>query len=395
MKLSVSNVDRVLPKIVFKGSDTSSKPIYSEIATDVSIAKEKIDAIEVVKQWDKVKKRTNPYEIIYNSNSWNKKGYSVAKYLAMSRSFYKLWEMMFDYDLLVDFNGEKLVSANLAEGPGGFIEAIVQYRCGNVRFNEDKCFGITLKPTSKYIPGWEKVKGEKFRNVHTLFGSLYSPKVVQVYKGILETKGKAHIVTADGGFDYSVDFNKQERLSYHLIFAEICVALMVQREGGHFVCKVFDIFDVFSLKCLYLLTYFYKEIHIVKPKTSRPANSEKYIIAKGFVGIDDEQKGMLMKCLEEFERVGDDNGVKGFDLDGLDLSEEFINEIGKYNVWYCTRQIGCIDRTLELIDKKLPQDEYNKVLREQVKNAVEWCEKYHVEINKGSMYVKRYGEGLV
>lgn len=394
MKFSIDNTSIELPDIVFKGSEEIAEPLFKEIAEDVAVAKAKIDKVEAVKQWDRIKKRTNPYEIIYNSNSWNKKEHSVAKYLAMSRSFYKLWEMMFDYDLLSDFGGERLVSANLAEGPGGFIEATIQYRSGNVHFEKDRYFGITLKPTSKYIPGWEKVKGSKYRNVSTLFGSLYSPKVVDIYKGIVNSEGGAHIVTADGGFDYSVDFNQQERLSYHLIFAEIVTALMVQKVGGHFVCKVFDIFDTFSLKCLYLLTYFYKSVSIVKPKTSRPANSEKYIVAKGFVGIG-EKKAMLMKCLEDFEKIGEVESVKSFDLEGFDLSDEFKELVGNYNVWYCNRQINCIERTLGLIDKKLPQLEYNKVLKNQVRLAVEWCNNYHVEVNRNSFYVKKFGKDFV
>jgi 23S rRNA U2552 (ribose-2'-O)-methylase RlmE/FtsJ len=397
MKISVNNNNVKLPKIKFKGSKVKSEPLYEEIAEDVSRSKAKIDDVEAGKQWDRIKKRTNPYEIIYNSNSWNKKEHSVAKYLAMSRSFYKLWEMMFDYDLLSGFGGEKLVTANLAEGPGGFIEALVQYRSGNVMFEDDRFFGITLKPTSKYIPGWEKVTGEKFRNVRTLFGSLYSVGVVKIYSGIVGAEGGAHIVTADGGFDYSVDFNQQERLSYHLIFAEIVSALMVQKVGGHFVCKVFDIFDKFSLKCLYLLTYFYKSVSIIKPKTSRPANSEKYVVAKEFIGISDENKEMLMKCLEDFEKVEKEMGdeLLGFDLEGLELSSDFVELIGNYNVWYCNKQISCIERTLSMIDTKLPQDEYNKVLENQVSLAIEWCDKYHVEINKDSFFVKKFGKDLV
>ena len=49
-------------------------------------------------------------------------------------------------------------------------------------------------------------------------------------------------ITADGGFDFSVDFNKQEDLSLKLIFAQIIYAIIMQKKGGHFVIKIFDIF---------------------------------------------------------------------------------------------------------------------------------------------------------
>ena len=34
---------------------------------------------------------------------------------------------------------------------------------------------------------------------------------------------KADIITADGGFDYSADFNSQEINSNHIIFSEIVI----------------------------------------------------------------------------------------------------------------------------------------------------------------------------
>ena len=36
---------------------------------------------------------------------------------------------------------------------------------------------------------------------------------------------KAELVTADGGFDFSYNFNRQEQLSYRIIFCEIVTAL--------------------------------------------------------------------------------------------------------------------------------------------------------------------------
>ena len=43
------------------------------------------------------------------------------------------------------------------------------------------------------------------------------------------------------GFDFSVDFNQQEKMSAKLIFAQICYALIMQKKGGHFILKFFDV----------------------------------------------------------------------------------------------------------------------------------------------------------
>ena len=45
--------------------------------------------------------------------------------------------------------------------------------------------------------------------------------------------------------------------------------------GGHFVCKVFDLFTPFSIGLVYLMYRVFDEVYIFKPVTSRPANSER------------------------------------------------------------------------------------------------------------------------
>ena len=45
--------------------------------------------------------------------------------------------------------------------------------------------------------------------------------------------------------------------------------------GGHFVCKLFDVFTPFSAGLIYLMYRSFKDVSIHKPNTSRPANSER------------------------------------------------------------------------------------------------------------------------
>ena len=50
-----------------------------------------------------------------------------------------------------------------------------------------------------------------------------------------------------------------------MIFCEVVTALAVQREGGTFICKIFDIYTEITIQFIYLLGFFYKEIYITKP----------------------------------------------------------------------------------------------------------------------------------
>ena len=46
------------------------------------------------------------------------------------------------------------------------------------------------------------------------------------------------IVTGDGGFDFSVNYDDQEYLALKLILSQIAYALTIQKKGGIFILKV-------------------------------------------------------------------------------------------------------------------------------------------------------------
>lgn len=58
--------------------------------------------------------------------------------------------------------------------------------------------------------------------------------------------------------------------------------LAIQKQGGTFILKIFDVFHKPTVDILYLLCYYYNNVSIMKPHTSRVANSEKYVICQGF-----------------------------------------------------------------------------------------------------------------
>ena len=70
---------------------------------------------------DQYKKYTNPYEYIHTSVPGQKT--SVCRLKPLSRSFFKMIETSRVMNLLDGF-GSKIKTFHLAEGPGGFMEAI-------------------------------------------------------------------------------------------------------------------------------------------------------------------------------------------------------------------------------------------------------------------------------
>ena len=139
-----TNIDNI--HIRTKGDDKLF--ISLTLNSYLNSAKKQID--ENYEQWDYIKRYTNPYEFIHTVVPNCK--YSVSKMKPLSRSFYKMVEMVNMFQLFDDFNDEPINTFHLAEGPGGFIEA-TDYLRNN---QEDKYYGMTLISSDPNVPGWKK-----------------------------------------------------------------------------------------------------------------------------------------------------------------------------------------------------------------------------------------------
>jgi 23S rRNA U2552 (ribose-2'-O)-methylase RlmE/FtsJ len=367
------NIDKLYIK-------TDSIILYNkDLHTELRLQKEKIDDTE--DSWDKMKKLANPYELVHSSNLKEKREKSIALYNPLSRSFFKLTEIIYKYSLLEDKINKPINMVGIAEGPGGFLEAFYVYR-KNSKF-KDKILGITLYPNNKFIPGWNKLN-ERFKNINTLYGDIYS-KEINRSLSLKYKNDKCYFVTADGGFDYSVDFNNQELNSSKIIFAEIILCFKIQQKGGVFIIKFFDFFNSITIKLLYLIYMHYNVVDIFKPLTSRPANSEKYIVARGFKGVDNK----LMIELENVLYKWKDN-KEHYDIMGFNIHNDFYKFIDKYNIEFVNNQIKYIKKTLNLIDITLSKEYYKNIIYKQVENALNWIKNHNMKINKKSKYYIKF-----
>lgn len=159
-------------------------------------------------------------------------------------------------------------------------------------------------------------------------------------------------------------------------------ALGIQEIGGNFVCKIFDIFTLFTMKMIYLIHCFYEEVYIVKPRTSRTANSEKYIVAKGFRGIGKEILDQLYKMIENW-----DEDKYAVDIEGIKFDNDFVHLMNKYNEEYIGIQLKYISKTIKYVNNRPNKEKYYRIVKKQINNAISWCKRYNMMINKNSRYI--------
>ena len=390
VQIILNDEDKIYPSICFT-KDFNLDYKYINKSEFFNLQEQKNKIFES-KEWDKTKKFSNDYELIHIPNKRSKSD-SVALYQPLSRSYFKMIEIIKDFNLISKDNQNSFTSSHLAEGPGGFMEACynISHKIG---FEYYSHYGITLFSSNKDIPGWNKAQEFIYNNNDVKIcygqdktGNLYNSDNILNF---IDNVGKSNcdLVTADGGFDFSIDFNKQELLSYRLILCEIITALGIQKKGGSFVCKFFDLYSIATIKLLFLLNTFYGELYITKPLTSRPANSEKYIVCKNFKGIDFEYVKELIHVIGLWNKNQEHILIN--DIFEFKLPSYYIKQIRSYNNSNYNLQIETINNTLSLMSKNKSLSILNSIIEKQVEKAKKWCEDYEEKVNLRSNFVTRF-----
>lgn len=353
------------------------------------------------KEWDIYKKYTNPYEYIHSNIPYKKK--CVAKFKPLSRAYFKMIELIHLFRLK-DVNGPDgcgskhnhfynggaaqcstpIRTFHLAEGPGGFIEAIVEMRNNKL----DEYTGMTIqdeKQNDYNIPAWKKSKQfmDTNPNVKIENGAVGNGNLLDLENFIYckeKYSSSIDLITADGGFDFSVDFDNQEVNITKLLFAQIAYALCMQKQGGTFVLKIFDSYMEHTIDLLYLLSSFYDKVYICKPNSSRPANSEKYLVCKNFLFPSHlEFSKYIYNAFYMCVTLPDTMYIHRFLKTPINLQfkmkvEEIISIFGQ-------QQIENIYNTISLIESTNKSEKIDYLLKTHIQKCIHWCMKYNVPHN--------------
>lgn len=372
----------LLPKtsfLIHKNIECISNEISNEVKYSNSLSyylyniKKQIDKHE--REWDIYKKYTNPYEYINSIIPLKKK--SVARHKPLSRSYFKMIEIMNIFN--IDFSTKPIQSFHLAEGPGGFIEAL-SYRRNN---KLDKYIGMTLidNDNDPNIPAWKKSNDFLNKNPNVIIETgVDNTGNILSLDNFVHCKNKysssMDIITGDGGFDFSLDFNNQEISIARLLFAQICFAVTMQKKNGIFILKIFDCFMEHTVDLLYILSSFYDKVYIIKPQTSRYANSEKYIVCRDF--LFDTNEHFFPFLYNAFEKMTS-NELPIYRFLNIPICYYFINKLEEYNAILGQQQIENIHYTISLIEHKYKQDKIDNLIKINIQKCIQWCIKNDIE----------------
>lgn len=326
--------------------------------------------------WEYYKKIVNPYELVYTKKKYKNFPECISTVRPLSRSYFKMIEIM---DLCGFFHqqGKSIRTAHVCEGPGGFIEALynasTQYKT-----YIDETVAMTLQSTKNTIPGWRYAAHflKSHNTIKIIFGRDATGDITKVdnqqfYINYVD-KRKCDIFTADGGFDFSANYMKQEELVFPLLVASAKIGLEVIKPGGTFVLKFIDFYNKATVDLLYFLSCHFVEWTLYKPAMSRPCNPEHYFIGKGFTCCSDEALDALHAWCNRLEN----NDVMESLLKS-EYSDEFIQIISDIREQSAKSQIEYLTRVFDIIEQK---DErlVQEYLMHNITSSHEWCKRFNV-----------------
>ncbi|XP_052271632.1 cap-specific mRNA (nucleoside-2'-O-)-methyltransferase 1-like [Dreissena polymorpha] len=252
---------------------------------NVLASKSIFDSLEP-EEMRKARTRSNPYETIRGAFFLNRAAMKMANMDAVLNFMFTKPKHPDGKPMLG--HNDLLYFADVCAGPGGFSEYVLWRSKA-----EAKGFGMTLKGECDFkLEDFFAGPPEMFEPHYGVGGANGNGDIFNAdnQKAFIDfvlenTSGLGvHFVMADGGFSVEGQENIQEILSKQLYLCQFLVAISIIRTGGHFVCKLFDLFTPFSIGLVYLMYRIFDQVSIFKPVTSRPANSERYIICKGLRG---------------------------------------------------------------------------------------------------------------
>jgi 23S rRNA U2552 (ribose-2'-O)-methylase RlmE/FtsJ len=337
--------------------------------TNVMATKSKIENTGSLDEWELRKKIINPYEAIFTTNDDTFP--CIAKAEPLSRSYFKMIEML-DVCGFWELVPTQFQTAHVCEGPGGFIQCVIekakqkQLQCTNVT-------AMTLKPTKSNIPGWRRSIGflRKHPEIHLESGADNTGNIlVPVNQKFFSKKAYgSFLYTADGGFDFSIDYEKQEQVSFSLILASFLIGFQTLAQEGIMIIKLFDMYSAATQDLVLGSASLFREFMIYKPATSRPCNSERYFIGVGYVG-DVEAKPWIQHLQIAAEKHAQSPLTR---LVKTIWPQPLLDLLKEQITWQEQLQIQSIQTALELQKKDIPL-----YIARNIETSTMWCDFFQV-----------------
>lgn len=264
---------------------------------------------------------------------------------------------------------KQLKTIHLCEAPGAFVTSLNHWLKTNMPYIKWNWRATTLNPYYEGNSLCSMINDDRFI-LHTLdcwyFGTDNTGDIMNIKN--LDTLidlekdniDKIMLITADGSVDCMDMPGEQEIIVSHLHFCEVVTALHLLSTNGTLLLKIFTFFECQTISLMYFLTCCFKKIIIKKPATSKPGNSEIYLICLSFRG--QEEIKPYLNILKKYYETGITLAM----IRKNDIPHSFIEQIIEYANYFKSFQCDEILNNMKLFETIDNDDFYLKRLKSAV-----------------------------
>ena len=300
-----------------------------------------INPYDMLKPKPKFAKMFDVNELYSNLN----KKYNLKISNPITRSYFKLVEIIY-------FNNIKpknMNFASIADAPGGFTQAFIDMfgRKSNV-------FTTSIKSSIKYDTVIQKNKNINIDMLKTGDGDITN---IDNIRYIQSLSNKFSIVTCDGAFDHDKYLKTKEVLHTQLLLAEMICCLLLTEKTGTCIVKLYTRFTDPNVKLIYWFSTYFKNCTIYKPRSSRIATQEVYIIGNEFKGSD----SLISKAIDTLSLIKSQSGdYNRFFTNIIDvkLPDMFVVSLFKYNIYLRQIRKFCYNFANEINQEEIDVKRY-------------------------------------
>lgn len=299
--ISTSNV--VTPKDLLQNIPMFQHTLLQNIKSNLDTVKSQIDKV-CPERFAKISSATNSFSHI--------KKHIANVYSAQhpTNAFLKLYEILQTYKLIENAmiytqnkNTTVFTTFHNAEFPGSFLMCTQYYistQMKNVSLDWKMSSLFDSNPEAYIQDVYCLHQNYTDRFVHgNTNGDVTNIQFIEHLERTFENS-KVMMYTSDLGFSVIGEYNNQEILHSHHLLGQIVCGIVCLQQGGSFVVKCYTAFEMFTIHCILVTAKMFKQFKIVKPMTSRPCNSEMYIIGIGFKHPGNDILKYLKSRVEKF-----------------------------------------------------------------------------------------------
>jgi 23S rRNA U2552 (ribose-2'-O)-methylase RlmE/FtsJ len=266
---------------------------------------------------------------------------------AVSNAWLKMYEMLTHYTKSGDLKiKSKLTMFGNAELPGAFLSATNHFLADHfpkTKFKWLACSYLGEDPTKLGDTyGIYKHNRDNWLMGPDLVGDLTKIDDIKAIAKKVNIAGGVDLYTSDAGIDVEGDYAGQEKKTLSLNYGQILSGLSVLNIGGCMITKQYTYMSKFNQTLINYLSTIFKSFYICKPLTSRPANSEIYLVGCGFKGINILDKLYSVNCDMDFDfkvmindnaidiKDGENNCIKNSLIEITNKQIEYLKEYKEY-----------------------------------------------------------------